>query len=107
MKMTTIKRVLGTAILSGTVGLVPQLASADVSSDPQTEVSPSRVSMTDLPDHNVAQTRGTDERGTYEELDLRDTDHASIQARGTGDKLGAVSASGIPDHNEAQSRGAE
>jgi hypothetical protein len=106
MTMTTIKRVLGTAILGGTVGLVPQLASADVSSDPQTEVSPSRVSMTELPDHNMAQARGTDERGTYEELDLRDTDHASIQARGT-DKPGAVAASGIPDHNEAQSRGAE
>jgi hypothetical protein len=104
MKMTTIKRVLGTMILGGTVGLVPQLALADVSSDPQTDAVPSRVSMTERPDHNVAETRGTDERGTYEELDLRSTDHASVQARGKSDELGAVRTIRIPDHNEAQSR---
>jgi hypothetical protein len=111
MKMTTIKRMLGAAILCGTVGLAPQLALADESSDEapsaQSDFRPSRVSMTKVPDHNEAQTRGTDERGTYEEMDLRATDHAAVQARGTGHELGAVSASGIPDHAEAQARSTE
>jgi hypothetical protein len=107
MKMTTIKRVLGTGILLGAVGLVPQLALADVSSDPHRDVAPSRVSLTQAPDHNVAETRGTDERGAYEELDLRATDQNSVQARGTGQELGAVSAPGIPDHNEAQGRASQ
>ena len=106
--MTTIKRVLGLAILGGTVGLVPQLALADVSSeDVPSSQSDIRNRVAGVPDHGEAEARSLDNYGTTEELDRRATNHATVQARGTAENLGAVRTSGIPDHAEAQSRGAE
>jgi hypothetical protein len=108
MKMT-IKGVLQAAILGGTVGLVPQLALADVSSDEvpasQGELQPNRLA--EEPGMTAGELRGSDEaRSTTEELGVRATDHASVQARGAGESE-ALSAPGIPDHNEAENRSLE
>jgi hypothetical protein len=105
MKMT-IKGVLQAAILGGAVGLVPQLAMADVSSDEvpaaQSDLQPNRLASE--PGQMAAEVRDVGfARSTTEELGERATDHASVQARGGGESE-ALSVSGIPDHKEAEGR---
>jgi hypothetical protein len=104
--MTRISAKLRTAVLSGTVGLLPGIAFAD-------SASSGRDTGT-VPDHAAAEARSVGDTSTSSpESPAVVPDHATAEARSAGDTINpstgtteGVQDHGVPDHAAAERRGA-